>query len=148
MISLSSLPKTKTKSRAKRLGRGYGSGKGGHTVGRGSKGNKARGKVRLGFSGTKVKKSWLKRLPFLRGKGKMRKTDEGKILTLGELSQSFKTGQRVDFKTLIKKGMIRAKDKKVKVLANGEITKKLEVKIPCSQSAAKKIIKAGGRIDR
>jgi large subunit ribosomal protein L15 len=56
--------------RKKRVGRGYGSGKGGHTVGRGQKGQKARGKVGVLFEGVKMKKSLIKRLPLVRGKGK------------------------------------------------------------------------------
>ena len=61
------LPKTISK-RKKRLGRGYGSGKGGHTVGRGQKGQKTRGKIGVLFEGIKVKKSLLKKLPLRRGK--------------------------------------------------------------------------------
>lgn len=56
--------------RRKRVGRGRGSGKGSHTVGRGQKGQKARGKVGVIFEGMKMKKSFLKRLPKARGKGK------------------------------------------------------------------------------
>src|SRR3972149_1988059 len=63
------LKKTVKKSK-KRLGRGYGSGKGGHTSSRGQKGQKSRGKVGVIFEGYKVKKSLIKRLPLLRGKGK------------------------------------------------------------------------------
>ena len=63
------LPKVVTKSK-KRVGRGRGSGKGGHTVGRGQKGQKTRGKIAVLFEGMKVKKSLLKRLPLARGKGK------------------------------------------------------------------------------
>lgn len=55
---------------AKRLGRGYGSGKGGHTSGRGQKGQKSRTKMHILFEGLKVKKSTLKKFPLLRGKGK------------------------------------------------------------------------------
>lgn len=47
-----------------------GSGKGSHTVGRGQKGQKARGSVGVLFEGVKMKKSLLKRLPLMRGKGK------------------------------------------------------------------------------
>lgn len=54
----------------KRLGRGYGSGKGGHTSGRGQKGQKSRTKIHILFEGLKVKKSTLKKFPLLRGKGK------------------------------------------------------------------------------
>lgn len=71
MIRLDNLPRIKTKAK-KRVGRGYGSGKGGHTVGRGQKGQKTRGKVGPLFEGTKMKKSLIQRLPMLRGKGKFK----------------------------------------------------------------------------
>ncbi len=61
-MKLEQLSKTTVKSK-KRVGRGYGSGKGGHTVGRGAKGDKARGKIGLTFEGTKVKKSLINRFP-------------------------------------------------------------------------------------
>ncbi len=63
------LPRVVAKSK-KRVGRGMGSGKGSHTVGRGQKGQKTRGKINVLFEGMKVRKSFLKRLPLLRGKGK------------------------------------------------------------------------------
>ena len=66
---MTNLPKV-VGSRKKRVGRGYGSGKGGHTTGRGQKGQKSRTKIGVLFEGVKVKKSLLKRLPFQRGKGK------------------------------------------------------------------------------
>ena len=68
-MKLDQLPKITTKKK-KRLGRGYGSGKGGHTVGRGAKGQKARGKVKLGFEGGQL--PLIKRLPLKRGKGKFK----------------------------------------------------------------------------
>jgi large subunit ribosomal protein L15 len=63
------LPKVVTKSK-KRLGRGMGSGKGSHTSSRGQKGQKSRKDLHILFEGLKTKKSFLKRLPLLRGKGK------------------------------------------------------------------------------
>lgn len=65
------LPKVITK-RKKILGRGIGSGKGGHTSSRGQKGQKSRGGVHILFEGMKTKKSLIKRLPFMRGKGKFK----------------------------------------------------------------------------
>lgn len=65
------LPKIKTKSK-KRLGRGIGSGKGGHTSSRGQKGQKSRGSINILFEGMKMKKSLIKRLPLQRGKGKFK----------------------------------------------------------------------------
>lgn len=63
------LPKVNQK-RKKRLGRGMGSGKGSHTSGRGQKGQKSRSHIGVLFEGMKMKKSLLKRLPLMRGKGK------------------------------------------------------------------------------
>ena len=64
----------------KRLGRGYGSGKGGHTTNRGQKGQKARRSIHPAFMGTKNKKSLLQRLPLLRGKGKFKSLNEKAVI--------------------------------------------------------------------
>ncbi|OGY08339.1 MAG: hypothetical protein A2782_00750 [Candidatus Blackburnbacteria bacterium RIFCSPHIGHO2_01_FULL_43_15b] len=77
MLTLNSLPKIKSETK-KRLGRGYGSGKGGHTSSRGQKGQKARGKIHPLFEGQKNKKSLIQRLPLLRGRGKL-KPRKGKV---------------------------------------------------------------------
>lgn len=66
---MTKLPKIVAKSK-KRLGRGMGSGKGSHTSSRGQKGQKSRGTIGVLFEGMKVRKSYLKRLPLMRGKGK------------------------------------------------------------------------------
>src|SRR3972149_3022014 len=63
------LPKV-VQRRAKRLGRGFGSGKGGHTSGRGQKGQKSRGHSGIMFEGVKVKKSLLKKLHLMGGKAR------------------------------------------------------------------------------
>lgn len=75
-MNLNSLPQIGKRPK-KRVGRGIGSGKGGHTVGRGQKGQKARSKINVAFFGTKMKKSLLKRIPMLRGKGKMKPQKRG-----------------------------------------------------------------------
>ena len=63
------LPKVTIRPK-KRVGRGMGSGKGSHTSGRGQKGQKSRSHISVLFEGMKMKKSYLKRLPLMRGKGK------------------------------------------------------------------------------
>ena len=70
-MELHNLP-TIVDKKKKIVGRGIGSGKGGHTTGRGNKGQKARERVKIGFEGTKTKKSFIKRLPVLRGRGKFK----------------------------------------------------------------------------
>ena len=73
------LPKVVQKSK-KRVGRGMGSGKGSHTSSRGQKGQKSRGTIGVLFEGMKMRKSFLKRLPLMRGKGKFhpKKTNKQK----------------------------------------------------------------------
>ncbi len=140
------LPKI-VKPGKKRIGRGYGSGKGGHTVGRGQKGQKARGKIGIIFEGVKVKKSLIKRLPLRRGKGKFKAKDKPIIVNL-EVLNLLPSGSKVDLETLINSGIVdkEAKEFGVKILGNGEIKKKLLIYLPISKSAAKKIEKAGGKV--
>jgi len=147
-VELSKLPKTTTRKK-KRLGRGYGSGKGGHTVGRGAKGLKARGKVALTFDGTKFKKSFLKRLPLQRGKGKFKSLKPGPVVVNLKYLNLLSKSSEVNLKTLVKHGIVDAKEAKkygVKILGDGELRVSLKVKLPCSKGAAKKIEKAGGKV--
>lgn len=144
---MTDLPKVKAKSK-KRIGRGYGSGKGGHTVGRGQKGQKARSHINVLFEGIKVKKSLLKKLPLNRGKGKLRPTGKPIIIKLSYLNL-LAAGSTVDTALLIKEGIVE-KDAAfvsgVKILGGGKLTKKLNVAVPISKSAAKDVIKAGGTV--
>lgn len=141
------LPKTVTK-KSKRRGRGYGSGRGGHTVGRGMKGQKSRTKIGILFEGVKMKKSLIKRLPLRRGKGRFKPKQKPLIVNLVYLNL-LPSGAKVDEALLAKHGILREKDAKVfgvKILGNGQISKKLTVMLPISRSAAKKVEKAGGKI--
>lgn len=74
-MELHSLSKIVKKAK-KRVGRGYGSGKGGHTTGRGTKGQKARGKVKATFEGGQL--SLAKRLPRKKGFRPYRKKESSK----------------------------------------------------------------------
>lgn len=133
---------------AKRKGRGYGSGKGGHTVGRGQKGQKSRTKIHILFQGLKVKKSTLKRLPLLRGRGKFSARQKPVSIKL-ELLNLFKDKDKVNLASLVKKGIVEEKVAKrngVKILGGGKLEKSLEVSLPVSKSAEKAITKAGGKI--
>ena len=142
-----SLPKVRRK-KPKRLGRGYGSGKGGHTSGRGQKGQKSRGKIGILFEGMKVKKSLLKRLPLQRGKGRFKASKKPIIVKLAYLNL-LSEGSTVDLNLLVKEGIARREDAQkygLKILGNGEIGKKLNIAIPISKSAGKRVEKAGGKI--
>lgn len=147
MIKLHDLPKT-TDKKKKRPGRGYGSGKGGHTTFRGMKGTKARYKVPLTFDGTKIKKSWLKRLPFWPGKGRQKGSPKKVAVNVDRLESSFEDGDKVNLDSLLEKGLISKKEVKkgVKILGRGELTKKLIVQLPCSKGAKEKIENAGGKL--
>ncbi|MFC1727544.1 uL15 family ribosomal protein [Patescibacteria group bacterium] len=148
MMQLNKLPKT-TRSQKKRLGRGYGSGKGGHTVGRGAKGAKARGKIPLTFAGTKFKKSFIKRLPLQRGKGKFKVLNSAPIIVDLKYLDLLPNKTKVDIDCLVKHGIIEAKSSrrnKVKVLGKGKLRVSLKVFLPCSKGAKMSIEKAGGQV--
>lgn len=141
------LPKVVTRNR-KRKGRGYGGGRGGHTVGRGMKGQKARSSVGILFEGVKVKKSLLKRLPLRRGKGKFKAKEKPIIVKLSHL-KLFPAGAKVNIDSLVNKGIVVKEDAKrlgVKILGDGEIKKNLTIEVPISGNAAKKVEGAKGRI--
>jgi large subunit ribosomal protein L15 len=128
----------------KRRGQGIGSGKGGHTSGRGTKGQKGREHVAALFSGTKMKKSLLKRLPLMRGKGKFKsRTVKPLVVNLKYLNLLPKNTE-VTPETLMKAGIIR--DGPVKILGEGDLQVALIVKVPTSRGAARKIAKAGGKV--
>lgn len=137
--------------KAKRVGRGMGSGKGSHTVGRGQKGQKSRGKRKIGilFEGIKVKKSLIKKLPLQRGKDKFKSHPKPMIVKLGMVNL-LPAGSVVDIDTLIKNRIVE-KDSAlkygVKILGDGGVDKKYIVKLPISKHAAKAIEKAGGSVD-
>lgn len=146
-MKLNQLKKSTTRSK-KRVGRGYGSGKGGHTSGRGAKGQKARGKVPLYFEGTAMRKSLIRRMPMIRGKLKFKSfKDKPIILNLKHLNLLPKNST-VDNKSLIKHGLLpkEAQNYPVKILGDGELKHALKVALPASKSAVKKIEKAGGKM--
>lgn len=145
--NMANLPSV-VKRRSKRLGRGYGSGKGGHTSSRGQKGQKSRGSVGILFEGVKVKKSLLRRLPMQRGKSKLKASEKPIIINLEALN-ILSAGTLVDFESLAKAGIVKLEDSQkygVKVLGGGKLEKKLTVTIPTSKSAKLKIEEAGGKV--
>lgn len=136
-MTLEKLSKTVTKTK-KRVGRGYGSGKGGHTSGRGQKGQKSRGKLPLYFEGSKMRKTYIRRMPMLRGKMRF-KAGKNKclIFNLKDLAD-WPKAETVSVENLVKAGWI-PQGVKVKLLGEGELKEKLKFEIPMSKSAAKKI---------
>jgi len=148
-MNLHNLPKITSKSK-KRVGRGHGSGKGAHTVGRGQKGQKSRTSIHPAFMGTKVKKSLLQRLPLMRGKGKFKSLkSDTQIITLDQLN-TIEKKTTVDINILYAHKLITVPftpSLRVKVVANGSIDKPLTVQIPTSASAKQQIEAAGGTVE-
>lgn len=149
MDILSSLSKS-TSHPLRRVGRGYGSKKGGHTTGRGAKGDKVRGTTRITFDGTKIKKGWIKRTPFLRGKHRLLPATLHSLITLASLEKWFKAGEVVDRQSISQKSGLKEVDlnPSLKVLAQGKLTKALTIKgLTYSESAKSQILAAGGKIE-
>lgn len=122
-----------------RRGRGHGSGNG-KTAGKGHKGQKARsGAPRPGFEGGQM--PLYRRLP-KRG-FKNRNTLEIVAINLNELER-FEAGATVDVAALVEAGVIKNPRDGVKILGNGEITKKLNVKANAFSASAKEKIEAAG----
>jgi len=127
----------------KRLGRGHGSGRV-KTSGRGTKGQNARGKVRLGFEGGQL--SLTRRLPFLRGKSKNKqRKPKPRSLSVSRLN-IFSKGTHITRAVLIGKHMIE-EDESVKILGGKDpLEVSLQVDVPVSEGARKIIEKAGGTV--
>mgnify|MGYP000012512345 CR=1 FL=1 len=122
-----------------RRGRGHGSGNG-KTAGKGHKGQKARsGAPRPGFEGGQM--PLYRRLP-KRG-FKNRNTKEIVGINLGAL-EKFEDGSTVSVQTLIESGVVKNPRDGVKILGNGELTKKLTVKVDAFSEGAKAKIEAVG----
>ena len=127
---------------SKRIGRGHGSGQG-KTAGKGHKGQHARAGrgIRIGFEGGQMP---LQRRVPKRGFNNIF-AEEWVAINLSSL-EVFEDGSVVDAAALASKGIIKKANLPVKVLGNGKLTKKLEVKLNAySASAAEKIAAAGGK---
>jgi len=148
-MQLHELKPTSPKKTAKRVGRG---GKRGKTSGRGHKGQKAR----AGNSTRPEMREHIKKLPKLRGHGvnRARTVNSERVLpvvvNVAALEAAFEAGAIVNRKTMVAAGIletVRRKAPAVKILGNGELTKKLKVEdCQVSESAKTKIEAAGGSI--
>jgi len=145
-MKLESLPKT-TDRKKKRLGQGHGSGRG-KTGGRGTKGQKARNKISISFEGGAL--ALIKRLPFRRGRGKNNVFKEKPIEINVKVLNLLKKNSTVNIDTLAKSRIVDKKEAGiygVKILGDGELAIPLIVNLPVSKGAAKKIEKAGGKVE-
>ncbi|MEF2919824.1 MAG: 50S ribosomal protein L15 [Acutalibacteraceae bacterium] len=133
-----------SKKSVKRIGRGHGSGQG-KTAGKGHKGQKARsgGGVRSGFEGGQMPMQ--RRLPKRGFNNIFAKTIVA--VNVGSLNK-FDDGAVVDTQALIDAGLVKNSFDAIKILGNGNLTKKLEVKVAAySASAKEKIEAAGGKAE-
>lgn len=130
-----------------RMRKGQGNASKGTFAGRGCKGQNARagGGVRKGFEGGQT--PLIQRMPKLRGFNNPNRV-EAQVVNLAKLEDAYKSGEKVNIDTLLAKGLIEKNNAKVKILGDGELTKKLEVEggILVSKSAKEAIEKAGGKV--
>ena len=122
-----------------RRGRGHGSGNG-KTAGKGHKGQKARsGAPRIGFEGGQM--PLYRRLP----KRGFKNPNSKEIVAINLTAlDRFEDGATVDVAALVEAGVIKNPRDGVKILGNGEITKKLNVKVDAFSASAKEKIEAVG----
>ena len=143
-MNLSTLqPAMGSKTDSFRKGRGHGSGNG-KTAGYGHKGQKARsGAPRPGFEGGQL--PLYRRLP----KRGFTNINSKNIVGIGvDRLNAFEDGAEVTVAALVEKGIVSNPKDGVKILGNGELTKKLDVKVNAySASAAEKIQAAGGKAE-
>ena len=126
-----------------RRGRGHGSGNG-KTAGKGHKGQKARsGAPRPGFEGGQM--PLYRRLP---KRGFTCRNSKDIVAINVDVLNRFEDGAVVTVDTLLESGIIKNPKDGVKILGNGELTKKLEVKVDAfSASAVEKIQALGGKAE-
>ena len=128
-----------------RLGRGSGS-RGGHTVGRGHKGQLSRSghKSMAMFEGGNL--PFFKRVPKLKGFKRNHKIVAAAV-NLSTINEFYKDGESVTPETLKEKGVIRKNARRVKILGNGELAvKAIFDGVEFSDTARGKITKAKGVI--
>ena len=127
------------------VGRGSSSGRG-TTAGRGNKGQQSRsgGKVYVGFEGgqmplyRRIAKRGFSNYPFRK---------EYEVFNLSEIEIRYNNGETVNRESLVLKGLLKKVSSLVKVLGDGDLTKKITVDVDkVSASAKEKIEKAGGSV--
>ena len=144
-MDLSNLTNTAgARERRKRVGRGCGSGMG-KTSTRGHKGQAQRKghKQKLQFEGGQM--PLVRRIP-KRGFNNAAFNAKALGVNVSTLEKKFEAGAEITVEALAKAGLSDNKRPKIKILGQGELTKKFTVKVPCSASAKAKIEAAGGTV--
>ncbi|MBF0611083.1 MAG: 50S ribosomal protein L15 [Magnetococcales bacterium] len=144
-MKLNELPQVPAgRQEPKRKGQGIGSGNG-KTAGRGTKGQHARsgGFHRVGFEGGQMPLQM--RLPKRGFKNHFKKVFA--LISVGQLEAKFAAGSEVTVDTLLAAGMVNKTLDGVKLLADGELTKALNIQVDrASKAAIAKVEAAGGKI--
>ena len=132
--------------KSQQVGRG---GRRGKTSGKGTKGQNAR----AGRKKRPELRDLIKKIPKLRGRGvniNRPMTDAKLVINLSSIEAAFKAGDTISPETLLKNGLIEVRNGKItaiKILGDGELTKKISFsKVTVSTSAKTKIEKVGGKI--
>lgn len=139
-------PKPGSNRNTKRLGRGTASGQG-TTSGKGNKGQKSRSgyNKKLFFEGGQMPLS--RRVPKRGFTNAMFRKDYS-IVNFSQLEDKFNAGDLVDKASLVKHGVVKSSAEYIKVLADGELTKKLNFKVDkVSATAEARIKELGGSIE-
>ena len=134
-------PAPGAKRSRKRIGRGPGSGHG-KTAGKGHKGQKSRSGYsrRYGFEGGQM--PLVRRIP-KRGFTNIFRV-EYQVVNLRDLERIFSNGDTVSVEELVEKGLVRGGKRPVKVLGDGELSKKLTVKVHKFSATARAGIEGAG----
>ncbi len=139
-------PTKGSRHRRKRVGRGYGSGLGGHESGRGTKGQNSRsgGGVRLGFEGGQTP-IWM-RFPKRGFRNYTRK--EYACVNVDTLGERFDKNATIDLQSLLTAGIVKGRIDRIKILGRGELSKPLVVQAHhFTAEARRKIEAAGGKAE-
>jgi large subunit ribosomal protein L15 len=135
-------PAPGARKKRKRVGRGPGSGHGRRAT-RGNKGQKARNKVSIWFEGGQMPLQ--RRLP-KRG-FKRPDRDDYEVVNLKDIAERFARGDEVNPESLRSKKLVRRKDTKIKILADGELDFPVTVAVHAvSEKAREALEKAGGTV--
>ncbi len=136
----------KRRRRPKRLGRGEGSGHGG-TCGRGHKGQKSRAgteKPHLLFEGGQMPIA--RRMPKRGFTNRWAKVFA--VINVRDLERAFQDGDVVNEASLRQRGLVKRRCDGIKLLGDGQLTRKLTVCVHrCSESARQKVLAAGGSVE-
>ncbi len=131
--------KKSTETAKKRLGRGFGSGVGGHTVGRGQKGQKTRGTMPVWFEGGQL--PIIRRTPFIKGKHRFQSINSQPIAINLDFLNKFEENSVIDATLLAKSLKLNEKESKrgFKIVATGKLEKPFQVNVLSTPGAIKLI---------